>query len=55
MEEALCHIEILKEYDTYYARMDSDLGGAREYRSGAFEGILRQIIAELQDEFDLSL
>ena len=52
MEEEICHIEILKEYDLYVARMDSELGGEREYRSGAFEGILRQIIDELRDEFD---
>ncbi len=55
MEESLCNIEILQDNSTFIARMNSDLGGMREYRSSSFEGLLDQIINELQDEFDHAL
>ena len=55
MEESLCNIEILQNNSTFIARMTSDLGGMREYKSSSFEGLLDQIINELQDEFDHAL
>ena len=55
MEEMLCNIEVLQDNSTFIARITSDLGGMREYRSSSFEGLLDQIINELQDEFDTTL
>ena len=52
MEEPLCNVEFLKSNSTYVARVQSDLGGLREYRSGSLEEILEQVIIDLQEEFE---
>src|SRR4030043_192373 len=52
MEEPLCNVEFLKSNSTYLARVQSDLGGMREYRSGSLEEILEQVIIDLQEEFE---
>jgi hypothetical protein len=52
MEETLCNVEFLKNNNTYIARVQSDLGGMREYRSSSFEEVLEQVIIDLQEEFE---
>lgn len=52
MEEPLCNVEFLKSNQTYVARVQSDLGGVREYRSGSLEEILEQVMVDLQEEFE---
>jgi hypothetical protein len=52
MEENLCNIEFLKKASTYLARVQSELGGLREYRSSTFEEVLEQVIIDLQEEFE---
>jgi len=52
MEESLCSIEILKSARSYIAKVQSDLGGVREFRSSKFESILEQVMLDLQEEFD---
>lgn len=52
MEESLCNIEFLKKASTYLARVQSELGGLREYRSNTFEEVLEQVIIDLQEEFE---
>jgi hypothetical protein len=52
MEETLCNIEFLKSNSTYVARVQSDLGGVREYRSSSLEEVLEQVIIDLQEEFE---
>lgn len=52
MEESLCNIEFLKKATTYLARVQSELGGLREYRSSTFEEVLEQVIIDLQEEFE---
>lgn len=52
MEEFLCNVEFLKSNATYLARVQSDLGGVREYRSGSLEEILEQVMVDLQEEFE---
>lgn len=52
MEESLCNVEILKVANTYVARVQSELGGLREYRSSSFEEVLEQVIIDLQEEFE---
>jgi len=52
MEELLCNVEFLKSDATYLARVQSELGGLREYRSPSLEEILEQVIIDLQEEFE---
>jgi hypothetical protein len=55
MEEALCHIEISEEDNEIVAKVQSELGGLREFRSNTLEDVLRLITIELQEEFDATL
>ena len=52
MEEELCIIEILKDNNDFIARIKSDLGGNREYKSQYFEDVLEQFVMDLQEEFE---
>ena len=52
MEEVLCSIEIIKENNDFIAKIQSDLGGNREYRSQLFEDVLDQFVMDLQEEFE---
>ena len=52
MEEVLCSIEIIKENNDFIAKIQSDLGGNREYRSQLFEDFLDQFVMDLQEEFE---
>lgn len=52
MEESLCSIEFLKDANSYIARVQSELGGVREYKSNTFEEVLEQVIIDLQEEFE---
>ncbi len=54
MEESLCNVEILKVANIYLARVQSALGGLREYKSSSFEEVLEQVIIDLQEEFEAS-
>jgi hypothetical protein len=55
MEKLLCNIEILKNPDSFIARVQTDEGGLRELKSQTFEGILEQVILEIQDEFEMDI
>ncbi len=52
MEESLVNVEFLKSSSNYIARIQSELGGLREYRAGSFEEVLEQVIIDLQEEFE---
>jgi hypothetical protein len=52
MEEVLCNVELIKENNDYIAKIQSDLGGLREYRSPNFEEVLEQMTMDLQEEFE---
>jgi len=52
MEEPLCSVEFLRNDVQFLAKVQSDLGGLREYRSASFEEILEQVIIDLQEEFE---
>lgn len=52
MEEVLCNIELIKENVDYIAKIQSDLGGLREYKSPNFEEVLEQLMIDLQEEFE---
>ncbi len=51
MEERMCSIELLKRDDSFVARVVSQLGGKREYKSKGFENLLEQIFFDLREEF----
>lgn len=52
MEEVLCNVEFIKDNSEFVARIQSELGGAREYKSPSFEEVLEQIVIDLQEEFE---
>ena len=52
MEESICRIELEIEDTTYIAKVQTDMGGPREYRSTRFDGLLNQVMSELQAEFE---
>ena len=54
MEESFCSIEFLKDASVYVARVQSEIGGIREFRGNVLEEILDQVFMELQEEFESS-
>jgi hypothetical protein len=54
MEEVLSNIEITKDNNTFVAKIQSDIGGMREYKSSNFEEVLEQMTMDLQEEFELA-
>jgi len=54
VEEPICHIEISQEDDEIVAKLQSDLGGIREFRSFTFEQVLKLIVNELQEELEFN-
>ncbi|MDP8012039.1 MAG: hypothetical protein ACP5F1_02060 [Thermoplasmata archaeon] len=52
MEETLCSIEFLSDKKGFVARLNSDIGGLREYKASTFDELLSQVMIELQDEFE---
>jgi hypothetical protein len=55
MQESLSTVEFLKDSETFIAKVQSDLGGVREYRGASFEEVLEQVIIDLQEEFEHTL
>ena len=55
MEEPLCHIEISEDKNDIVAKVQSELGGLREFRAYTLEDVLRMVTIELQEEFDATL
>ncbi|HKM09173.1 MAG TPA: hypothetical protein VJX93_01610 [Candidatus Methanomethylophilaceae archaeon] len=53
MEEVLCNVEFMKENNDFVARIQSDLGGSREYKGPSFEEVLEQVVIDLQEEFEI--
>tara|TARA_Y100000758_G_scaffold301503_1_gene267536 strand:+ start:647 stop:841 length:195 start_codon:yes stop_codon:yes gene_type:complete len=55
MEESICRIELEYSNSTYIAKIQSDMGGPREYQSSSFDGLLSQLMTELQSELEPDL
>ena len=53
MEESLAAVEIVREPGGFVAKVQSELGGVREYRGPTFEAVLEQVIIDLQEEFEV--
>lgn len=54
MEEPICHIEIKTEGELKIARLQSDWGGIREFKSLSFEELLKMLVNELSAELEQS-
>ena len=52
MEEVICNVELVKENNDFVVRIQSDLGGIREYKSVQFEEVLEQLVQDIQEEFE---
>ncbi len=52
VEERLCSIEFLEDGNVFIAKLQSPLGGVREYRGASFDEVLDQVMIELQQEFE---
>lgn len=52
MEESLCNIQISKDSSNFIVKVQTELGGLREYKSRNFEGALQQMLVDLQEEFE---
>lgn len=50
-QETLCNVEVSKENNVFVARIESAIGGIREYRSSNIEEIYDQIMLDLQEDF----
>ena len=54
MEESLAAVEIIRTSPTeYLGKVQSELGGVREYRGATFEAVLEQVVIDLQEEFEI--
>jgi len=54
VEEIICRVEFLKQANTYVARIQSEVGGLREYKSSSINEVLEQVVIDLQEEFESS-
>lgn len=52
VEEVICTVEFIKQANTYLARVQSEVGGVREYKSSSISEVLEQVVIDLQEEFE---
>ncbi len=52
MIEPLCNITISKDDGDFMAKVQTELGGLREYAGESFEELLEQLFLDLQEEFE---
>ena len=52
LEEQLCNIQIIKDSSMFVVKVQTELGGLREYKAKTFEGLLQQLVIDLQEEFE---
>ncbi len=52
MEERLCQIDFIRTESNIVARLQSQLGGLREFTGETFDEVLEQVYLELMDEFE---
>ncbi|MFP4000397.1 MAG: hypothetical protein ACLFSM_04285 [Thermoplasmata archaeon] len=55
MEETLASIEIIKENDSYKAKIQSGVGRYVEYENDDFENLLQQVYEDIQEEFGTTI
>jgi hypothetical protein len=54
VEEELAAVEIIRNGLGFVAKVQSDLGGVREYRGSTFGEVLEQVVIDLQEEFEVT-
>jgi hypothetical protein len=52
MEEFICSVEFLRGPTDLLARVSSEAGGVREFRSANPGAVIDQVINDLQEEFE---
>lgn len=52
MEEFICSVEFLRGPTDLLARVSSEAGGVREYRGPSADGVIDQVVNDLQEEFE---
>ncbi|MEM3493828.1 MAG: hypothetical protein QXJ27_04615 [Thermoplasmata archaeon] len=52
VEEVICTVEFIKQANIYLARIQSEVGGVREYKSSSINEVLEQVVIDLQEEFE---
>lgn len=55
MEETLCSIEIVKENESFRAKVQSGVGRYIEYENDDFENLLQQVYEDIQEEIENTL
>ena len=50
MEETLCSIEIVKNHDSFKAKVQSGSGRYVEYENEDFENLLQQVYEDIEEE-----
>jgi hypothetical protein len=55
MEESLCSVEFVKDNSIFIARVQSEVGGVREFRGPSLEEVLDQVVQDLRDEFETTI
>jgi hypothetical protein len=53
VEESIANVEIVRVANSFVGKVQSELGGVREYRGNTFEEVLEQVIIDLQEEFEV--
>jgi len=53
VEESLANVEIVRTAGGYVGKVQSELGGVREYRGLSFESVIEQVIIDLHEEFEV--
>ncbi len=52
MEETLCSIEIVKENNSFIAKVQTSHGRYIEYENQDFENLLQQVYEDVQEEIE---
>lgn len=52
MEENICNIQIMRDSSSFVVKIQTEVGGLREYKAKSFEAVLQQMLIDVQEEFD---
>lgn len=56
VEESICKMEIHKDSEEgYFAIVETQIGGSREFTNKSLEALLRDVVNLLEDEFEENL
>jgi len=52
LEENICNIQIMRDSSSFVVKIQTEVGGLREYKAKSFEAVLQQMLIDVQEEFD---